>query len=148
MNLTTEPLLLPSPPNGKQDLSSEYYHVRSYQDFINMINKTLMDLFRQLPFPAGYLSHYNPLHMEWDNSSCTATLYADSCCFDLKGASTPAAGGAGRARKFEIYFDARLYQLFSTLNATYVGNTSTPPSFYGIQAGRLRHPKQHQEAPL
>ena len=35
---TTAPL--PSPPYGRQDLSSEYYYVRSYQDFIIMINAT------------------------------------------------------------------------------------------------------------
>ena len=122
-------LPLPSPPYGKQDLSSEYYYVRSYQDFINMINNSLADLSRLLPIPDGVLSHYNPLYMEWDNSSCTATLYADSYYFDLNGAWNPATGGAGRARKFEIYFDARLYQLFSTLNATYVGSTSTPHPF-------------------
>ena len=91
--------------------------MRSYQDFINMINETLSALSAQLPPPSGVLSHYNPLHMEWDSASCTATLYADSYYFDLNGANNPAAGGAGRARKFEIYFDARLYQLFSTLNA-------------------------------
>ena len=122
-------LPLPSPPYGRQDLSSEYYYMRSYQDFINMINKTLLALSAQLPLPNGVLSHYNPLYMEWDTSSCTATLYADSYYFDLNGAFNPAAGGTGRPRKFEIYFDARLYQLFSTLNATYVGNTSTPHPF-------------------
>jgi hypothetical protein len=149
-NVVYEPhdktLPLPSPPYGKQDLSSEYYYVRSYQDFINMINKTLLTLSSQLPLPGGVLSHYNPLYMEWDTSSCTATLYADSYYFDLNGASNPAAGGAGRPREFEIYFDARLYQLFSTLNATYVGNTSTPHPFmeyrldlFGTPSNTKRH---------
>ena len=46
-------LPLPSPPYGRQDLSSEYYHMRSYQDFINMINETLLALSAQLPLRAA-----------------------------------------------------------------------------------------------
>ena len=59
MNPTTNPPET-SPPYGRQDLSSEYYYMRSYQDFINMINKTLLTLSSQLPLPGGVLSHYNP----------------------------------------------------------------------------------------
>jgi hypothetical protein len=110
----------PRPPNGEQDLSSEYYHMRSYTDFINMINITLRDLYIQLP---NVLTRgNNPPYMEWDAATCTATLYADSYYFDLTP-NNPLTG-AGRTRKFEIYFNARLYQLFSTLNATLVNATS------------------------
>ena len=113
---------LPQPPTGPegQDLRGEYYYVRSYQDFINMINLTLMNLYNRIIVPTGGVTRYNPPYMEWDNTSCTATLYADSYCFDLNPRN-PFIPGAGRSRKFEIYFDARLYQLFSSLNATYVG---------------------------
>ena len=58
--------------------------------------------------------------MEWDHAACTATLYADAYYFDLNP-DNPLTSTSGGSRKFEIYFDARLYQLFSTLNATYVG---------------------------
>ena len=110
----------PRPPNGEQDLSSEYYHMRSYTDFINMINTALRDLYIQLPAVATRGN--NPPYMEWDAATCTATLYADSYYFDLTPNSP--LTGAGRPRKFEIYFNHRLYQLFSTLNATLVNATS------------------------
>ena len=123
-NLKYEPcdktIPLPRPPNGEQDLSSEYYHMRSYTDFINMINITLRDLYVQLP---NVLTRgNNPPYMEWDAATCTATLYADSYYFDLTP-NNPLTG-AGRTRKFEIYFNARLYQLFSTPIATLVNATS------------------------
>jgi hypothetical protein len=112
----------PKPPTGPggQDLSSEYYYVRSYQDFINMINKSLYYMDASLPAPAPGVERYNPPYMEWDHAACTATLYADAYYFDLNP-DNPLTSTSGRSRKFEIYFDARLYQLFSTLNATYVG---------------------------
>ena len=74
----------------------------------------------ELPDPAPGVTRYNPPYMEWDHTSCTATLYADAYYFDLS-VRNPITGTPGRSRKFEIYFNTRLYQLFSTLNATYVG---------------------------
>lgn len=108
---------LPRPPVVEQDLTSEYYYVRNYSDFIDMINTTLSTLFVNIMA----IGHYNPPYMEWDNASCTASLYADTYYFDLNGNTNPFTGDTGRIRKFEIYFNTRLYQLFSTLNATYVG---------------------------
>ena len=78
----------PQPPYGKQDLSSEYYYVRSYQDFINMINATLAVLWYSLEAP-GVLMPSNIPYMEWVHSSCTATLYADSFYFDLSNGLNP-----------------------------------------------------------
>ena len=119
----TQPL--PAPPYGKQDLSSEYYYVRSYYDFIDMINTTLSELYNLLPGSAPSI-HFNPPFMDWDSTNCTATLHADSWFFDLnRDKNTTTRGVVGRPRKFEIYFDARLYQLLSTLNATYVGTSTT-----------------------
>jgi len=111
---------LPRPPDRIQDLSSEYYHMRSYTDFINMINITLRDLYIQLP--DVLVRGNNPPYMEWDAVTCAATLYTDSYYFDLTP-NNPLTGPT-RSRKFEIYFNARLYQLFSTLNATLVNATS------------------------
>ena len=115
---TTIPL--PNVPYGSQDLSSEYYYVHSYSDFIIMINTTLLHLWSLLE-PPGVQMPRNIPYMEWDHSSCTATLHVDSYYFDLSGGLNPVAGDPGRGRKFEIYFNPRLYQLFSSLNATYVG---------------------------
>ena len=116
----TIPIPLPPTGQGGQDLNSEYYYVRSYQDFINMINKSLYYMDASLPAPAPGVIRYNPPYMEWDHSTCTATLYADAYYFDLN-VNNPLTSTSARGRRFEIYFDARLYQLFSTLNATYVG---------------------------
>ena len=102
-------------------MRGEYYYVRGYQDFINMINTTLLNLYRKITVNTGGVTRFNPPYMEWDHTSCTATLYADSFCFDLNGLNNPAIKTPGRFKKFEIYFDARLYQLFSSLNATFVG---------------------------
>ena len=113
----------PAAPYGKQDLSSEYYYVRSYYDFIDMINTTLSELYDLLPGSAPSI-HFNPPFMDWDSTNCTATLHADSWFFDLSRDRNTTTRAVGRPRKFEIYFDTRLYQLLSTLNATYVG-TST-----------------------
>ena len=110
----------PQPPSGVQDTSSEYYHLHSYKSFINMINTTLRSLYSLLPLVIG---HYNPPYIEWDNASCTATLYADTYFFDLNGNMNAFTGTSGRDRKFEIYFNSRLYQLFSTLPSTYTNAT-------------------------
>jgi len=110
----------PNPPSGVQDTSSEYYHLHSYKSFINMINTTLRSLYSLLPLVIG---HYNPPYIEWDNASCTATLYADTYFFDLNGNMNAFTGTSGRDRKFEIYFNSRLYQLFSTLPSTYTNAT-------------------------
>jgi len=110
----------PKPPSGVQDTSSEYYHLHSYKSFINMINTTLRSLYSLLPLVIG---HYNPPYIEWDNASCTATLYADTYFFDLNGNMNAFTGTSGRDRKFEIYFNSRLYQLFSTLPSTYTNAT-------------------------
>ena len=110
----------PAPPSGVQDMSSEYYYIHSYKSFINMINTTLRSLYTSLPLVAG---HFNPPYLEWDNTSCVATLYADTYYFDLNGNMNSFTGLAGRSRKFEIYFNSRLYQLFSTLPATYTNAT-------------------------
>ena len=113
-------IAIPRPPVGVQDTSSEYYYLHSYKSFVNMINTTLRSLYSSLPLVIG---HYSPPYVEWDNASCTATLYADTYYFDLNGNMNAFTGSGGRDRKFEIYFNSRLYQLFSTLPATYTSAT-------------------------
>lgn len=104
--------LTASPPaslNSNTDPSNTYFHVHSYQRFIDMINKTLQVLFAQKPtLPNNNTAPY----MEWDSTAFTATLYADAFYFDTIG--NPGDG------KWQIYFNTRLYQLFNTFPATHV----------------------------
>jgi len=122
-NPSDKTVTAPSFPDKVLDPSSTYYHVHSYQRFIDMINTTLLSLFNQIVQVGG--DHYNPPYMDWDNNSYTASVNADSWYFD----TTPtnqflgSSGFAGSNVKYEIYFNTRLYQLFNTLPATFMNAT-------------------------
>jgi hypothetical protein len=120
-DLTVQP---PSFPDKVNDPSSTYYHVHSYQDFIDMINTCLLELFSSgLHHNTG---HFNPPFMEWDNNAYTATIHVDPRYNDLTP-NNQFLGSRGFSPsgniRYEIYFNTRLYQLFNTLPATYMNAT-------------------------
>ena len=76
--------VLPQPPTGPggQDMRSEYYYVRSYQDFINMINTTLLNLYRKIIMNTGGVTRFNP--PSWNGTTqaarrpCMQTAFAST----------------------------------------------------------------------
>ena len=107
----------------RYDPSDTFYHVHSYQRFIDMINSTLVYLFNQIVQVGG--DRYNPPYMEWDNTTYTASINADSYYFDTTPSNQflGSAGFGAPSAKYEIYFNTRLYQLFNTLPATFKNAT-------------------------
>jgi hypothetical protein len=114
---------IPNRPVNVNDPSNTYYHVHSYQQFIDMINTTLKFLFDQSVQAGG--DHYNPPYMEWDNNSYTASINVDSYYFDTTPSNQflGSSGFVGTNKKYEIYFNTRLFQLFNTLPATFANAT-------------------------
>jgi hypothetical protein len=103
----TEPI---NSPITAQDLTTTYYHVYSYQHFINMINLAFINALNDLQNAMG--SAWIPIaapYLEWDTASCTASLL------------TPldAAGNV----ILSVYFNTRLYELFAGLPAYLMSET-------------------------
>ena len=113
----------PSFPDKVYDPSSMYYHVHSYQRFVDMINTTFQTLFNNIVQIGG--DHYSPPFMEWDNNSYTASIHVDPWYFDTTPSNQflGSSGFSGSNVKYEMYFNTRLYQLFNTLPATFKNAT-------------------------
>jgi hypothetical protein len=114
VNLIYQPfdttLQLPVSQQDATNPSNTYYHVHTYQQLIDMVNNALILLFSTIQVAGS--GHNSAPYMEWDPTSCTATLSADQFYFDLRSGSI--------TTKWEIYFNTRLYELFNTLPATMV----------------------------
>ena len=134
----------PPPSNSTADPSNRFFYVHSYQQFIDMINNTLISLFGGI-VQAGQ-AHYNPPYMEWNNDSYTATINADSFYFDTSPSNT-FLGTAGFTSivtgKYEIYFNTRLFQLFNTFPATFVsisGDLNYRLDIFGTASNTVKLP--------
>ena len=134
----------PPPSGSTADPSNRFFYVHSYQQFIDMINNTLISLFGGI-VQAGQ-AHYNPPYMEWNNDSYTATINADSFYFDTSPSNT-FLGTAGFTSivtgKWEIYFNTRLFQLFNTFPATFVsisGDLNYRLDIFGTASNTVKLP--------
>ena len=98
---------IPNDPITAQDNEGSYYHVYNYQHFIRILNEAFDQATAQLRYNV-IISHLLDWditavpYLEWDNASCTATLYSEA--------------------DTEIYFNSRLYELSAGLPAHYVSN--------------------------
>jgi len=106
----------PQPPTTKQDLSSEYYFVNSYAQFVDMMNRALQSAWFSLTsilpdFRQNYQGKQP--YMQFDPQSSVFALYAPQPFFD---ASYP------NGKKMELYFNTRLYQLVSSFPSKFAGN--------------------------
>ena len=106
----------PPAPTDKQDVSTEYYFVKSYDHFLQMINRAVKTCYYNLV--SGYADFnfvYRDLHpfMQFDPQTGLFAFLAPQDIFDP---STPNNKG------FELYFNTRLYQLMSTFPSKFAGN--------------------------
>jgi hypothetical protein len=111
----TQPL--PNPPLDFQDLTSQYYFVSTYQQWIEMVNITFQSAFTGLNLlvVAGgdvLPTTYAPF-MEFDPGQLVAILDTDE------------AGYARTlANPIEIYMNSPMFNLFSTFPATIINYTT------------------------
>jgi hypothetical protein len=78
----------PQPPQSRQDLSTDYYYVNSYQQFVQMINRALKTCHDQA------YSWSN--HQARDTPTCSSTiqsnlfvLYCDQAYYDTPSQGAP-----------------------------------------------------------
>ena len=108
---------LPSPPLIKVDYSSTYYDIYSYQNFIEMLNTAFLASYnglKALVIAGGDTlpSQYFP-YMEFDPNAEKAILNADILGYNKT-----------LANPISIYMNATLFQLFSSFDASFYGNTN------------------------
>ena len=106
----------PSLPITAPDTHSDYYFLYSYQAFIDMINKALYDGF------VTYSATGNQPFFTLNKESNKASVYFPQ--YVAPTAGNPTWGGnyvAGNTATYFLYMNAPLYNLFSSLQADYVG---------------------------
>lgn len=110
---------LPAPPVDFIDLKDNYYYVYSYEWFIQMINTTLADAFNdvnaQLSAVGGSLPSSNPPVLTWDSNSFKASLNCELSTTSTNYYDT------SQPNPIKIFFNAPLYNLFSSFKANYLG---------------------------
>jgi len=108
---------LPSPPLIKVDYNSTYYDIYSYQNFIEMLNTAFLACYNGLnalvitggdTLPSSYFPY-----MEFDPSAEKAILNADILGYNKT-----------LANPISIYMNSTLFQLFSSFDASFYGNTN------------------------
>ena len=104
---------VPSAPLIKQDLSTSYYEIYSYQYFIKLLNKALADCLIGLEAFAGTLPSELPPYFDFDPTSEKAILNADKLGYD-----------SALTNPIELYFNTSLFQLFSSFDAFYYGSNN------------------------
>jgi hypothetical protein len=90
---------LPSSPLNGQDTQSRYYYVKYYQDFINMVNTTLKTLWTATIYPP--FIEFSPETFQF--------------IFNIP------ANEFFTAPSLELYFNIRLFNLFSGIPSIFVG---------------------------
>jgi hypothetical protein len=107
----------PAPPLIKQDFSTSYYELYSYQYFISLLNNALVSCLSGLSalvsaggdtLPSSYVPYF-----ELDTSSERATLYTDISGYD-KTLTNP----------IKLYMNTALFQWFSSFDAIYQGSNN------------------------
>ena len=123
---------LPRPPNDSgQDLSESYYYVKNYQDWISMINKTLKEMWisAELGVQTGDLPY--PPYMELNPETYMVTLYAPKFYFDQRDIAPPTLP------RMRLYFNTRLYELFTSLPNTFVSYSGDKNYLMRIESSNL-----------
>jgi hypothetical protein len=97
---------VPGPPLTRQDISTSYYYVHSYQDFANMINATMKSLWNTLSSQViANIQHSTILPFILFNP--------DDGKFVLYGALDYFSETITDGIKFELWFNTRLFELMS-----------------------------------
>lgn len=119
----------PVPPNqtanGLQDNSRGYYNYYNYQPLVGIITQAMESAYNLLKTNAGAAilpTIYAPF-LNWDTSSDTAVLYGDvkGYAFNYVPPIVPPAPSPAPYNPIRIYWNAPLYQLFSTFPAAHLG---------------------------
>ena len=103
--------LLKKGGNVNTALGSDYYHVKNYQDFIEMVNLALSTAFTNLSvqLPANTFAATTAPYLEFDPSTNKCILNSEINFFK-QDQSTPV----------EIYFNSRLYELFVGFRSDFI----------------------------
>ena len=104
----------PQPPQSRQDLSTDYYYVNSYQQFVQMINRALKSC-HDAAYGSAAVKPAIP-YVQFDTQTHLFVLYCDQGYYD-----TPSQGIPPVANPAKIWFNNRLYQLLSTFPAKFNG---------------------------
>ena len=75
----------PQPLLDKQDLSSSYYYVHNYGNFIKLVNTALADCLSDLknqPGTGGLLANVQPPFLDFDPITNRVILHADILWYD------------------------------------------------------------------
>ena len=125
----------PTTISNAGDIVNEYYYTYTYKPFIDMINTALRTCF-QLTIAAlggGLIAQYTPVgtqivfpYLYWDDDKNIATLVAPAQLFQTPSANNPtpvlnanlaALPIAGTNAPIQLFFNAPLYNLFSSFTA-------------------------------
>jgi hypothetical protein len=113
---------VPNPPLVNQDITSDYYYVKSYQHIVKMINTTLANcligLNNAIVGAGGVALTTTPPYLDFDMSSFKAILASPQVAFDLN-LGTP----------YKLYFNSPLYHILTSFPAFYYG-------YLGITQGK------------
>lgn len=152
---TQNPILapLPSPPTVKQDLSSRYYWVYTYQHWLDLVNYTITQAHQSLytafqaawaaypgltdPFPYATFAAFQavvqtPQILFDGEGDPTFTIIADTDGYGQRVEPfipiPYVAGTAGAATKptERLFFNTNMYGLFANFNNTYWNRTDIP----------------------
>lgn len=104
---------VPAAPLIKQDFSTSYYEIYSYQYFIKLLNKALADCLIGLKALAGNIPSELPPYFDFDPTSEKAILNADKLGYD-----------SALTNPIELYFNTSLFQLFCSFDAFYYGSNN------------------------
>lgn len=95
----------PQPPLTSQDLTSGYYYVNNFQDWIEMINDTFAEALNNLNIKvlagSDVLPSLNPPFVEWDPQNLIAIMNFDKNGYD-RTLTNP----------IEVFFNSPLYNLY------------------------------------
>ena len=126
----------PQVPTTKQDLSGEYYFVHSYEQFFGMINFALKrcynELVRNYPDYATVYANLEP-YMQFDPQTNLFAFFAPQKIFDQSSSFVD-------TKRFQIYFNTRLYQLLSSFPAVFIGNAGQKNYLMVFDSGNGHNP--------
>lgn len=121
-------LAAPPAPTTTQDLSTEYYFIKTYQHFADIVNTAFTNAYnglKALVIAGGQtLPTQNAPFMEWSASESLAIVDADMAGYDL-----------ALANPIKIYFNIPMFNLFNSFDAKFYGYTGvTNGKNYLLQA--------------
>ena len=96
-----------------QSLGSDYYYVKDYRDFIDMVNTAFKTAFTALTAQATSVAASFQPFLEFDPVTYKCILNTESLWFNPAVTMSPV----------RIYFNSRLHELFVGLRSTFITNT-------------------------